>query len=53
MRKEGVCEILCEILCESVLLVVVKVEFVRKLGKEMLEKCVGDGMCEEVCKKSV
>jgi hypothetical protein len=48
VRKEGVCVILCEILCVCVLLVVVKVEFVRKLGKEMLEKCVGDGMCEEV-----
>ena len=49
MRKEGV----CEILGESALLVVVKVEFVRKLAKDVLEKCVGDGMCEEVCTKSV
>ena len=43
----------CVRYCVCVLLVVVKVEFVRKLGTEMLEKCEGDGMCEEVCKKSV
>ena len=47
------CVRFCVRFCVCVLLVVVKVEFVRKLGKEMLEKCVGDGMCEEVCKKSV
>ena len=48
------CVRFCVRFCVCVLLVVVmKVEFVRKLGKEMLEKCVGDGMCEEVCKNSV